>query len=95
MKRSMAGDTDDGGNEVSFLLLCVVAGSRTGDDGDACTGPGKAPGVEFVVVSEAGVWAAHGARATQESSKAMAMVDGQTALPFMTAPPQCMVFSVG
>ena len=62
---------------------------------DACTAPAKAPDAEFVVaVGKAGVWAAHGAGATQESSKAIARVDGQAALPFMTTPPRSTVSSV-
>jgi hypothetical protein len=96
MKRSMAGETEEGGKEVWFRLPCVVAGWRVGDGAGVGNASGKVPGAEFVpaAVGKAGVWATHGAGATQGSDNAMISVNGQAALPFMAGPPRSTVSSV-
>ena len=60
-------------------------GRGAGSAGTCAGGTGCTAGVA-VAVGSAGGWAAHGAGSTQERSKAMARIDGQAVLSFMTSP---------
>jgi hypothetical protein len=48
MNRSMAGETEDGGNVVMFRLLFEDPNSRAGRDDDGSAAVGEAPGKAFV-----------------------------------------------